>query len=227
MPGAWEILKARRERVLCCVIMPPELRHSRAWTRMWKNLQLGQGGEVIDVQGLPYDAARNHAVKAAVDGDWGYLFFLDSDTIPPANIVPQLIATGRDFIGGLYHQRGGAFLPVACNMVRDAKGDWVRGGLPPHQPGEVIPVDFLGMGATLISRRCMQAVLEHFPRPFAWGKDIAPVPDDHGGQLPPLSEDYMFCLRAKALGYQPWVHTGIVAQHEMMVVVTDKGVQFP
>ena len=87
MPGAWEILKARRERVLCCVIMPPELRHSRAWTRMWKNLQLGQGGEVIDVQGLPYDAARNHAVKVAVDGDWGYLFFLDSDTIPPSQIT--------------------------------------------------------------------------------------------------------------------------------------------
>ena len=37
----------------------------------------------------------------------------------------------------------------------------------------------------------------------------------------------MMCLRAKALGYQIWVHTGLVCQHEMMVVVTDKGVQFP
>jgi len=192
---------------------------------MWRGLDLGKDSGVFDIQGLPYDAARNQGLKWALDGQFGYLYFLDSDTLPPVDIVPKLIATGRDFIGGLYHQRGGAFLPVPGNLVKNEKGEWEKGGLPPHQPGEIIPVDFLGMGSTLISRRCLQAVLDHFPRPFAWGKDIAPVPDEHGGHLPGVSEDYMFCIRAKALGFQPWCHTGMVCQHEMMVVVTDRGVQ--
>ena len=173
--------------------------------------------------GLPYHAARNRVVKMALDQGFGWVFFLDTDTVPPPRVVAHLLQTGRDLVGALYFRRYPPYDAAASILSKDAKGNTVQSRLPPYQPGEILPVDFLPTGCTLISRRCIEAMFAHFPRPYDWGFDIAPVPDGMGGALPGFSEDYIFSWRAKTIGFQPYLHTGLVCQHEMIGVVTDQG----
>ena len=220
-------MKARRERVVVCIITPPELKHSRWWCRAFRSLKLPEGSEFRYVEGFPYDAARNIGLKDMIDNQFGYIFFWDSDTLPPEDIVPRLIETGRDLIGGLYTRRGPPFQIVAGNATYDKEGKNIGFNMPPYTQGEIVPVDVLGMGVTLISRRCVQAVMARHPRPFAWGWDLESVREESGALIPRTSEDFVFCLRAKECAFQPWVHTGIQAQHELLAVATPQGVAMP
>lgn len=227
MPGAWEILKVRQHRVLMVTITPPELKVSLQWARMLRALWLPPDSITIDLRGLPFHAARNAALKYALDGGFGSLFFLDSDTVPFPDVVRRLLEAGRDLIGGLYYRRGPPFKPAAGNAGRDQAGELTILDLQPHHPGDIIPVDFLPSGCTLISRRCMEALRAAYPRPFDWGVDIVRVPDGNGGLLPPFSEDFIFSWRCRELGYQPWLHTGVVCAHELSAVATSRGVEVP
>lgn len=227
MSGAWEIMKIRRERVLVCIITPPELKHSRWWCRAFRSLQLPTGSEIKYVEGFPYDAARNVGLKDMVDSQFGFIYFWDSDVLPPVDVVPRLIATGRDLIGAIYTRRGPPFQIVAGNATYDKEGNNIGFNMPSYQQGDIVPVDVLGMGATLISRRCVQAVMTRYPRPFAWGVDLTDVREADGTFVPRTSEDYNFCLRSKICGFQPWAHCGVQAQHELLAVATPSGVSLP
>jgi len=227
MPGAWEIMKVRRQRVLVVIISPPELRHSRHWCKAFRALQLPPESEISYVEGFPYDAARNIALRVMLDGGFPWVYFWDSDTIPPDDTVLRLIETGRDLIGALYTRRGPPFSPVGGNEVFDPEGRSTGFGMPAHQKGDVVPVQVLGMGATLISRRCVESIMAKYPRPFAWGLDLASIKEEDGSLIPRTSEDYVFCLRAAEVGYQPWIHTGIEARHEFLAMSTPNGPEMP
>ncbi len=227
MPGAWETLKMRRERVLVCIITPQELKHSRWWCYAFRALRLPPLSEFKYVEGFPYDAARNVGLKDMIDNQFGYIAFWDSDILPPADVIPLLIETGRDLIGALYTRRGPPFDIVAGITTYDKEGRHTGFKMPAYQQGEIVPVDVLGMGLTLISRRCVQAVMAKHPRPFAWGMDLESIREESGTLIPRTSEDFVFCLRAREAGFQPWAHTAIQAQHELMAVATLQGVQMP
>ena len=226
MPAAWEILNIRKSRTLVVAITPSDHRVSMRWTIMNRGMALPPGSEFMLVSGMPYGPARNQGLKLAIDGDFGYLAFLDTDTLPPLDWVMRLIATQRDLVGCIYHQRFPPFHATAFLEGVNEHGDVDKLPLPPHQRGDVIPVDFLATGATLYSRRCIEAVRSKHPRPFEWGIDITKIPGDDG-PLPNFSEDYMFSIRARDLGFQPWLATGIEAQHETTVVSTGRGLEMP
>ena len=215
MPGSWEILEARRNRVCMAVISRAGYKVSKRWADAYRQLDLPDQSQIVEAQGGPYDASRNAAAKACVDGGFGYLFFLDTDTIPNSDTVMKLIATGRDLIGATYRRRHPPFDIIGATAMLDAKGQIIGVPIKNDRPGEIVPVDFLPTGATLISRRCLEAMFAVFPRPYMWGIDVAPVSDGAGGSLPQVSEDYVFSLRAKTIGYQPWLHTGLWCKHEI------------
>ena len=173
--------------------------------------------------GLPYGPARNQGLATAIGGGYNWLAFLDSDTLPPPDWIPRLLAAQRDFISGLYFRKSPPYDPAAANY-EIVDGDLRAKKLPPYQPGEIMPVDFIPTGALMISRRCIEAMLAKYPRPFEWGLDIARVPGDDG-LLPSVSEDYMYSWRAKGLGFQPWLHTGVMCAHEMPGLATVKGLE--
>lgn len=217
MPGSWEILELRRNRVLVVTISPPDFKVSMNWARMLRNLELPPLSFTMDVKGPPYGHARNIGVKVALDEGFGHLFFLDADVIAPPNTVTQLLAAGRDFIGALYYKRSPPYKPAAGVTVWQGQ-EMAEGDLPPFNFGDVIPIDFLPAGATLISRRCLEAVLAKYPRPFEWQGDI----DTPGYNI---SEDYNFSLKAADCGFRPWLATGLVCQHELVVAATARGLE--
>jgi hypothetical protein len=227
MTTAWDIQRARRNRVLLAVIVPPDWKVSMRWSVMNRQLELPPGSDSIQIAGLPYGPARNSAAKAFLDGGYSYLAFLDADTIPRTDWIMRLLDAGRDLIGALYHQRFPPYLPTAFMRGEEPDGGIRKDPLPEFQYGDIIPVDFLATGATLISRMCMETVIAKYPRPYEWGLDLTLVPTDDGKTLPATGEDFMFSLRAKEVGFTPYLHTGVQALHEVSAVVDVGGLKVP
>ena len=225
MPGAWEIIEERRNRILVAVITPPDLKVTLAWARHFNALALPPGSQTMQARGFNYDANRNLCLKGMLQGGFGWLMWVDTDVHVPRDAVMRLLASGRDLIGGVYFRKEPPYLSVASVAQFDASGIFVHGKLPEHQPGDVVPVDFLGSGCTLISRRCVEDMFARFPRPYQWALDVAPVMDHEGKPLPGYSEDFIFSVRAREIGYQPYLHTGVVCQHETLAAVGPRGLE--
>mgnify|MGYP001575302423 CR=1 FL=1 len=220
MPGSWELTVARDQRILVSIIMPPDLTVTMDFAQGIRNIQLPPGGDFMRMAGLPFGPARNQCAKTALENGY-HLAFLDADIRVPPDSFIKLLGTGLDLVGGLYFQRFYPFLPVCFNEGRDDKGNVTKVPITGWKPGDIFPATFVPSGLTLYRRRLLEAMFSRFPRPFEWGVDTAPVPTENG-QVPPFSEDFSFSWRARQLGFQPFIHSGVVGLHECRAVVGPK-----
>jgi hypothetical protein len=180
-----------------------------AWALGLRNIQ-PYGMPFIPYTGMPYDMARNCAVMDCLRGGYSHLFFLDSDVIPPSNVVYRLLKHNKPIISGLYYRRS----PPHGAPVMIRNGTWFTN----YVPGSTVEVDMVGAGCLLLSRE----FLEHFPaqRPghhwFNWTvnfKNLKPLPVDIQEHLC-LSEDFTFNVWAKEkMGISTWVDTSIECRH--------------
>jgi hypothetical protein len=200
VPGAWEL--THQTSVLVAILHTDNT--TVAWSFGLRNLIL-PAGNVVGLAGMPYDMARNVACKEVVDKGYEWLFFLDSDVVPPRDTLIRLINHRRPVISGVYCRRS----PPASIPVAIKGGQWVN--TPPNSG--VIEVDLVGAGCLLIHR----SVLEQLPplderrgkKWFDWRVDMA-------HSLPPgeaLSEDFAFCLQCKKHGIPILLDTNIQCKH--------------
>lgn len=204
MSGAWEILD--HKRVLCAILCTDST--TMAWSLGFRNLQIP--GQVIALQGMPFDMARNQACVTCLQNGFDYLFFLDSDVVPPSDAVPRLLRHNLPIVSGVYYRRSPPLgLPVM--MKKDSNGNfgWVTGFKVP----DLLEVDVVGAGCLLIHR----SVLERLPpqRPgyhwFDWRvnlKGLGIFPDTAC-----LSEDYCFNLHCAQYGIKTYVDTSVLCRH--------------
>jgi hypothetical protein len=180
-----------------------------AWALGLRNLQIP--GHVIAVQGMPYDHARNSACQAALDSGADFLYFLDSDVVPPNDAVLRLMAHNLPIVSGVYFRRSPP-LGVPVLMKRNPIGgqlSWLS-----HLPGPgLLEVDVVGAGCLLIQRQVLEKLPPQRPgyRWFDWRVNLRGlgVVDEQTC----LSEDYSFNLHARAHGFQTWVDTSIICRH--------------
>jgi SAM-dependent methyltransferase len=104
--------------------------------------------QVRFVPGLEVGRARNILVQEAKNLGAKYLMFRDEDTLAPANLVPSLIfhlETKPDltFIGGVYATKSHPPEPLVYQ-------EWGQGPAWGWKYGDLVPVLFTGMGASLI-----------------------------------------------------------------------------
>lgn len=195
MPGAWE----RTDSVLCCVLHVETT--TVAWSLGIRNLQIPGG--MMGITGMPFDHARNVGAMRALECGAEWLFFLDSDVVPPPDTILRLIAHRQPIISGVYHRRSPpAGVPV---MMKDWQ--WVFN--PPKNA--IMEVDVVGAGCLLIHRSVLQQLPPQRPGKhwFDWRVDMQ-------GILPRedcLSEDFTFCWQAKKAGYKILVDTSIQCKH--------------
>lgn len=139
---------------------------------------------------------RNDCVAHFLSTDNEWLFFLDSDMVPPADVVPRLIAHDKDIVAGLAFARVHPYPPAAGYLVDD-KFSFLS-DLDATQP--LREVDWVGAACLLIRRR----VLEKLATPGElWFEANA---EDSG-------EDNAFCKKAKAAGFTVWVDTSCSVGH--------------
>ena len=178
------------------------------------------GGHFPTVSGANIVNARNLAVRTFLDGhDADWLFTVDTDEAFAPDTVDRLVEAAhpqtRPIVGGLYygiwHGSGQPVqFPQMFEWVDDPPG---VSRIESWPPGQIIPVGATGAGCMLIHRRVLQAMRSAHPEPWPWYAES--VLD---GQ--PISEDITFCMRAGALGFPIFVHTGVEAAHQKPSLLT-------
>lgn len=182
MAGAWE----KQETVLCGTLHTDNT--TMAWAYGFRQLMIP--GRAMAVAGMPFDHARNFLTMKCLEGGFSYLFFLDSDVIPPPDAIIRLMRHKKPVISGLYCRRSP---PHGVPVMMKPVGNWIT-QLPPK--GQLVEADVVGAGCLLIHR----SVLEQMkPQNAAEGKhwwhwrvDCPPREN-----YPPLSEDFTWCVEIK------------------------------
>jgi len=155
-------------------------------------------------------------VELARAEGFSHLLFLDADMIWPTDVLLRMLAHhDKGIVGGLYVMRHPPFAPVALLDGRKADGSSVTQYLHAHESlhgTELIPVQVLGMGCTLIPLAVFDAIGS---RPW-----FEYANDDQG--WPCVTEDVPFCQKAAAAGFDLWVDPTISCGHVTTSVVDRK-----
>lgn len=208
MPGSWEL--AESESVMTAILCTETT--TMAWSFGFKKLITP--GRCFTFSGLPFDHGRNAAVEHFLKGPWEYLFFLDSDVIPPHDAILRLRNHNLPIVSGMYCRRS---QPIAIPVMR--KGiEWYTD----FPKGQLVEVDFVGAGCLLIHRD----VLENCPysdkgrgkRWFDWRSDLAgnidPRTEKPYAIIECTSEDFSFCATVREkMGLKVIVDTSIECEH--------------
>jgi hypothetical protein len=196
MAGAWE----RQETALGVILHTDNT--TLAWAFGLRALDFP--GHFIGLAGMPFDHARNAGAQRALDMGVDWLFFLDSDVIPPADAVRRLISRRKPIISGIYHRRS----PPHGVPVMLKGGKWIES----YPANSIIDVDLVGAGCLLIHT----SVLRNLP-PQREGKHWFDWRVDRVAIDPPgtaMSEDFTFNLHARTVGgYKIFVDTSVVCKH--------------
>ena len=142
---------------------------------------------------LVYEA-REQAAKYFLESDCDYMLFLDSDMVPPADMVIKLINHDKPIVSALAFRRVPNFEPC---IFKDDKFylDYPKG---------LIEVAGVGMACTLIKKE----VFEKVPQP--WFMPTA------------LGEDLSFCKRATDAGYKIYCDTELICGHVGSYTVSEE-----
>ena len=145
----------------------------------------------------PITNNRNTIVQKFLATDCDYLMMIDSDIVPPMNIL-NLIDFQKDIVTPLmFVKQKGMLIPLFLKRnkdgIYDADDYLTKTGLQ--------EVDAVGTGCIVIRRE----VIEKIKHPFE------NVYDEDG--IKTLGNDYYFCQRAKKLGFKVWVHLDYVEGH--------------
>lgn len=198
---AWDL---RRQHNTLVAILTVET-VTTAWALGLRNLHI-PGPDPIFPTGMPFDHARNHAVEILLGTDLEWLFFLDSDVIPPRDAIARLQGRRKPLISGVYHRRSPPHgLPV---MIKD--GRWVTD----YPANAVIEVDLVGAGCFLVHRSVFEQCPHQSPdkKWFSWDVDKKGTGIKSDGRC--LSEDFSFNVWVKEkLGIPTLVDTSVQCRH--------------
>ena len=153
---------------------------------------------------MPYrvtNQSRNLLVHKMLNGPWTHILMLDSDMVFPAGTLGRLLSHDVDIVGGFYLRKVRGNLPCAARFGDDGR------------PMSVWPmptleeVDAIGTGAILIKRK----VFEDIEPPWFEYRPVEPSWDD--SKVEQISEDYVFCDKARDAGYKIYVDGSLICGH--------------
>jgi hypothetical protein len=169
-------------------------------TLMVKNLIIPLNYVWHCTSGYPWDISRNHLVRKALEDNVDYVFFLDTDVIPPNFVLPNLLGWKLPIVSGLYWTK--ARVPCAYKFV---DGKHVKSIEPPFNQ-RIIEVDAVGAGCLLIDARVFKEIS---PPWFTWDMFPWARPEEPPGH----SEDINFCIKAKEHGFPIHLDTAMRCKH--------------
>ena len=189
----------RQKNVYIAVLNQGEIRVELTRVLSVMQIQDGYRLNITYPHKKPISNNRNHIVqKFLAQKEYDYLMMIDSDIIPPPNIL-KLVDFDKDIIVPLmFVMQEGKVLPLYLKQAKDGQLEFSREYLDKQG---LVPVDATGTGCIVLSRKVLEAVKHPFRNEY----------DSDG--IKRLGLDLSFCLRAKKLGFQSWVHLDYVADH--------------
>jgi len=149
---------------------------------------------------LIYDA-RDAIARYAVDNDYDYVLYVDSDMIFSSEDLKKLVSHDADIVSGLYVTRRGENKNVCYKKII------TRRRFPYRAPDLIVdpctsgyaPVAACGFGFCLIKTSVVKCMLKRYKSLFEpkWG----------------VGEDIAFCIRAKKCGYQVFTDRDVKLGH--------------
>jgi hypothetical protein len=132
---------------------------------------------------------RNQCVGAAQIMKATHLLFLDTDMVFPADTLKRLLAHEKDIVGATYSKRMPPFHPLTITLEGELA----------HVTSGLKRVKLLPTGCLLIRLKVFEAIsLPYFNL------------ETENGQL--RGEDYYFCEKARAAGFELWCDGGLSIQ---------------
>jgi hypothetical protein len=181
---------------------------------------------------------RNELLARTISADrpFTHVLFMDDDIVPEEDSLVRMLSHGKDIVGALCTKRTDPPVPNIRHFD-EASGEFFQ-VFQWKNHGELIPVDAVGTGMMLLSRKAIDTVAEFylncgyerhqgmFTEEAAHAisaKRRGHYEQTHDGLwfqlLPALSgkgeygEDISFCLKAKFAGVQVYVDTAVTPQH--------------
>lgn len=154
----------------------------------------------ITVDGKPVDEARNIIVEQAKLAGAKYLFFIDDDNLIPPFALPRLLNLKAKVASGVYYTKNQPPTPVI--LKKGYPGGWDR-----WTYGDVIDVDYIGLGCALID----MSVFDEIEPPYF--KYVKCGTDPKQG-VANVGEDVYFCDKVLKAGHKIYVDTFVQAGHE-------------
>jgi GT2 family glycosyltransferase len=148
---------------------------------------------------LIYDA-REKLVEYAQSVNADYIFFLDSDMVPPSDTIQSLVAHDKDIISGMIFRRKYPFQPcfyMKCDLTKTNEPIF-EGPMEPEKWPKSGAFEFEGFG--LACCLIKMDVFDNIKKPYFFPR-------------PNVGEDLTFCLKAKKAGYKMWVDFGVDCAH--------------
>ena len=162
---------------------------------------------VIEEFSEPYvDKARNVVVDKFLASNREWFLSVDTDIILPACVFGRLISRGLPLVGALIFVNQSPPFPQIYEQIADFSfGDMgIFQVQKDFEPGELVKADGTGAGCMLIHRDVFEAIPGN--PPFRWFQH-----EMIGNEM--FGEDFTFCRRAKAAGFQLYIDTAVHAGH--------------
>lgn len=166
---------------------------------------------VMKAGSLIYTSRNDLATKALQD-EFDYVFWLDSDMVFAPDTLIRMMDTLQkhdlDFLTGLYFRRVNPYSPVLFDRLDIKKNDVCSWSQFETLPNKLFEVGGCGFGCVLMKVDMFIDVQAQFNNMFS--------PIGNNG------EDVAFCWRARQCGYKLYCDPSIICGHVGNVVVDDQ-----
>ena len=182
---------------------------TRTVISLLQTVERGKVDPMIVSGSLVYDA-RDTIARFAVENDYDYILYADSDMVFSADDLKRLLAHNVGICSGLYVTRDGRNENVVYKKII------TRRRFPYRQPKLIADnetsgfasVLACGFGFCLINVSVVKCMLKYYKSLFEpkWG----------------VGEDISFCIRARRLGYKTFIDRDVKLGHVGEVVYGDR-----
>lgn len=146
----------------------------------------------------PHHRARNLCHREFLRSGMSHLLFIDSDTIPPVDIIDRLLSHDVPVVAAVVQAwKEGGPVPMALRW------DEQKGGYSPHYGKGLEAVDVCTLACTLIKREVMESA----------SAGVFKFADDGDWDIAGFGEDFVFCLAVQGMGYKMYADYDILCSH--------------
>lgn len=146
--------------------------------------------------------SRNDVARMAIEGEYDFVFWLDSDMVFSPETLIKLLDTleskGLDFISGLYFRRVPPYSPVLFDRL-DIKDNICLWSEFKEVPEDVFKIGGCGFGCVLMKTDILFDIQGKF------GSMFTPIGNN--------GEDVAFCWRARQCGYKLYCDPEVACGH--------------
>ena len=161
----------------------------------------GIAHEVKIISGTLVYAARDKLARHAINNDFEYTLWIDSDMVFSDSLADDLMGSGKDFVCANFISRHNPYLNVVFKRLLPLPAVRIT-----DIPDDTFRVAGCGFGCVLIRTKIMTDVMNSNS-----GKCFLPTAE--------LSEDLAFCQRAAGIGCEIWCEPTARVGHVGQVVI--------